>query len=392
MKEKRRKGERNLEFSEEFIHNKMFTNQALTFVRPKGEMINGKEVETGALLQPNGDYRFRIYAPHAEDVRLIINWAAEPLVLEKNADGLFEGTYVYDASLTGPLALRILVDGMHFLSPYIPIFWTDDRPMNYIEVPDEEMAFAMIRDVPHGSYTREIYWAENLNRWVRCMVYTPPGYMKGTKDYPVLYLLHGATDNETSWQYNANVSEIMDNLIADGECEECIVVMNNGMCRYHYRAPDVWDLALEDLLVGSCIPYIEKTYRVRTDKWNRAIAGLSMGSYQSNAIGFRHPELFGYMGQFTASITQDPKKWEFERNYEEVLKDPQKFAENYRVFFRSTTPKEAHLDYYEADDALYRAAGIDKLPNYHRVLYSETTSRWKSWRLGLHDFVKLIFK
>ncbi len=383
----------DMTFSKEFLDNKMFTDHALSFEKPKREEINGTFVDTGAILQENGDYLFRIYAPEAKDVRLLFNWVKEPLILAKTPEGFFEGTYVYNPALTGPVSVRVMIDGALFISPYIPVFWSSDRPMNYIEVPDPEMEFAMIRDVPHGSYIRELYWADNLQNWARCMVYTPPGYMNGTKSYPVLYLLHGGTDNETSWQYNGNVADIMDNLIAAGECEPCIVVMNNGMLRYDYdEKNDVWDLALEDLLTGSCIPYIEKTYRVKTGKWDRAIAGLSMGAYQANDIGLRHPELFGYIGQFTASITQDPSKWNYKRNYREMLSDPKKFLESYKVFFRSTTPNEDHLEYYEADDALYQEAGVDSLPNYYRILYPEGTSRWKSWRTGLRDYVKLIFK
>lgn len=385
--------EKRMKFSEDFLKNKMFTNHALSFEKPDRETVNGECVDTGAMLQENGDYIFRIYSPKAEDVRILLNWNKEPLILKKDGQGFFEGVYKYNPGLTGPVALRIMVDGVHFLSPYIPIFWTANKPMNYIEVPDQEMEFAMIQDVPHGAYTREIYWAENLNNWARCTVYTPPGYMNGKKEYPVLYLLHGGTDNEMCWQYNANVSEIMDNLIAAGDCEECIVVMNNGMLRYHRdEKQDVWDLALEDLLIGSCIPYIEKNYRVKDRKWNRAIGGLSMGSYQTNDIGFRHPELFGYMGQFTASIRQDTSKWAYERNYEEALSDPEKFLENYKVYFRSTTPNEDHFEYYEDDDARYKRAGVDSLPNYRRIVYPDGTSRWKSWRMGLRDYVKLLFK
>ena len=117
-----------------------------------------------------------------------------------------------------------------------------------------------------------------------------------------------------------------------------------------------------------------------------------MGSYQTNDIGFRHPELFGYMGQFTASIRQDTSKWAYERNYEEALSDPEKFLENYKVYFRSTTPNEDHFEYYEDDDARYKRAGVDGLPNYHRIVYPDGTSRWKSWRMGLRDYVKLLFQ
>ena len=301
--------------------------------------------------------------------------------------------------MTGPVGVSIYIDGSLVLSPYIPIFWTKDRPCNYIEVPDEEMDFVMMHDVLHGSYTREIYWADNLHTWQRCFVYTPPGYMKDSeKEYPVLYLLHGGTDNETSWEYAAGVTQIMDNLIAAGECEEFIVVMNNGMLRYEdepdgvWKYSGIWDMAFEEMLIGSCIPYIEKNYRVKTGKWNRAIGGLSMGSYQTNDIGLRHPELFGYMGHFTASMTQETIRTTYERPYKERVKDRSFFEKNYKVYFRSTTPNEDHPEYYAADDRIYHDAGIDTLSCYVRKLYPEGTSRWKSWRMGLRDYAQLLFR
>ena len=86
------------------------------------------------------------------------------------------------------------------------------------------------------------------------------------------------------------------------------------------------------MLIGSLIPYIESHYRVKTEKKYRAIGGLSMGSYQTNDIGFRHPELFEYMGQFTAGITQDPNKWTYERKYKEAISNPKEFEKNYKYF------------------------------------------------------------
>ena len=87
-----------------------------------------------------------------------------------------------------------------------------------------------MRDVPHGSVTTEFYWSDALETWQRCLVYTPPMYHEGG-EYPVLYLQHGAGENETSWIYNGRASHIMDNLIADGKAVPFIIVMNDGMVR-----------------------------------------------------------------------------------------------------------------------------------------------------------------
>lgn len=383
-----------MEFSKEFLKNKFFRNQALGFNPPLDEKIGETRFKSGAILQPNGDYLFKIYAPKAENVEVELSWNDSPLVLEKKDDGFFYGIYPYKDYLTGQVGVSIYIDGALVLSPFIPIYWTLDRPCNYIEIPDYDMEFAMMHNVEHGSFTREIFYADNFKEYQRAFVYTPPGYMKNDKEYPVLYLLHGGMDNEIAWEYGANMSQIMDNLIADKKCEEFIVVMTNGMLRYDIKLQEKgkWDLGLEDMLIGSLIPYIESHYREKTEKKYRAIGGLSMGSYQTNDIGFRHPELFEYMGQFTAGITQDPNKWTYERKYKEAISNPKEFEKNYKVFFRSTTPNEDHFEFFEEDDRIYENAGVEKLPCYVRKVYPEGTSRWKSWRLGLYYYAQLIFK
>ena len=98
-------------------------------------------------------------------------------------------------------------------------------------------------------------------------------------EYPVLYLQHGHGENEQCWVHQGRVNFIMDNLIAAGKAEPCIVVMNNGMVQKDENGVRVLDQTMiERLLLEDCIPFIESHYRVRTDKWSRAMAGLSMGS------------------------------------------------------------------------------------------------------------------
>lgn len=382
-----------VEFSREFLSNRVVMDQALNFDPASPVQIDGKPLETGALVQPDGSIRFRIHAPKATDVTLKLDYGREAqLVLRKQDDGVFVGVLPYDENHAGPMNVDLHVDGMMFLYPFMPIHWSANRPRNFVEVPDAEMAFTHVKDVPHGAVSREIYWVDALKTWERCIVYTPPGYMKSTKEYPVLYLLHGGGDNETTWEYCGKVAYVLDNLIAAGKAEPFIVVMNNGMLRYSGNTRGVLDDAFRRMLTESCIPHIEKSYRVKADKWHRAIAGLSMGAYMSCDIGFEHPELFGSIGTFTASMTHESFPTTYERPYPGVMKDARRFAENYRVYFRSTTPQENHFEYFVADDSICAKAGVDRLPSYHRAVYSERTTKWNSWRLGLRDFAQLIFR
>lgn len=381
------------EFSKEFLSNKVFSDLALDFDPPNPPQINGKPIEAGAFVQSNGDISFRIYAPKAKDVTLRFGLVRDgQFILTKQENGVFEGLLPYDENHTGPMNVDVYVDSMIFLDPYIPIHWSAGRPHNLVEVPDAELEFMFVEDVPHGVVSRHIYWTDVLKSWERCVVYTPPGYMKSNKEYPVLYLLHGMGENETVWQYCGKVAYILDNLIAEGKAEPLIIVMNNGMVRYSYTANGVIDEAFERILTESCIPSFDKNYRVKTGKWNRAIAGLSMGSYQSCDIGFRHPELFGSIGTFTASMTHETLRMSYERPYPAVMRYPEQFARNYKVYFRSTTPVEDHFDYFVADDEICANAGIDKLPSYHRIVYPKRTTKWNSWRMGLRDYAQLIFR
>lgn len=388
-------GSTGTRFSKEFLSNRVFQDLPLNFDPPNPARVDHNLQGTGALVQPNGDVLFRIYAPKAKDVTLQFSLVRDgQLVLTQQNEGLFQGLLPYEDNHTGPMSVDVYVDGMLFIYPMIPICWSLSSPRNIIEIPDTTMEFMHIKNVPHGAMGREIYWAEPLKTWERCTVYSPAGYMKSTKEYPVLYLQHGGGENEVAWEYFGRVAYIMDNLIAEGKAEPFIVVMNNDMLRYSDTPAGIIDLAFERMLIESCIPYIEKNYRVKTGKWNRAIAGLSMGCMMSCDIAFRHPEVFGNMGALNASMIHDAESFHtnYVRPYPEVMKDAEAFAKNYRVYFRSTMSAEDHFPYFLADDEICAKAGIDKLPNYHRILYPERTTKWNGWRMGLRDYAQLLFR
>lgn len=378
-----------MSFSEQVLKNKALHDSIFTFNK-FGLGDKGIPPEAGAHVLENGDVEIKIFAPEAKTVR-IEAWA-DSLSLVKRGDGMFEGVLGFKANATGPRTLDIYIDGTLVLIPYIPLYWTANRPCNFIEMPDEDIDYFLIKDVPHGMMLHTIYPSKVTGDWERCVVYTPPGYMTGNERYPVLYLNNGGGDNETSWEYSGRLPYIMDNLIASGEAVPFIIVMINTMLRANGNIAIFRDRDYEKLLVEDCIPFIEKNFRVKTGKWNRAIAGLSMGAYLTCDIGFWHPETFGNMGTFTASMTTQDEYESYARPYPEVISNAKTFGEKYKVYFRSTTPLENHFDWFEADDRLCKEYGIDKLPCYHRVVYSDTTSKWNSWRKGLRDFAKLLFK
>ena len=383
-------------FDKETLTNKIFLEQALSFNNRGLVATAAGDVKTGAFPQENGDVFLRLSFPKARAV--IVRFSVSRKVtadveLTNRGDGIFEGTLPFDERLTGPANVTVTVDGAEVLSPELPVIWGGNKPANNVEIPDPDMDYLLIKDVPHGALTRELFWSNATHNWERCMIYTPPGYQKSTEDYPVLYLLHGGGDNEMMWEYVGRMSHILDNLLAAGEAVPFLVVMCNDMIRKDGFVGMPVDDTVERLLVEDCIPFVEANYRARTDKWDRAIGGLSMGSFMTSDIAFGHPELFGSLGNFTAGMTAGDLKMTYTRPWPDFMaKGAAHFASCFKLYFRSTTPQEDHLEYFEADDAICEKAGVSALPCYHRTLYPARTSKWNSWRMGLRDYAKLLFK
>lgn len=398
-----------MQFDQELLSNKIFQATELSFdytpLSKNGDEPFDPERDRSAQLLPNGDYLLRFLAPEAKEIKVVpwfgdptpegyAPWRDKPIYAVRDESGLFTLLLPFNENHTGPRNLDIYVDGTFVVWPYLPVYWSGGKVWNFLEVPDVDLAFSYIQDVPHGAVSHNYFWSGETGDWERCVVYTPPGYMNGTESYPVLYLQHGGTENETVWTSCGRVNFIMDNLIAEGKCVPFLIVMNNGMLRYEaQRANNYMDDCFENMLIRDCIPYIESHYRVKTGKWNRAIAGLSMGSMQTNDIGFKHPDLFGNMGSFTSAMYHTDFFTTYERPWPKVMANPEQFMRDYKVFFCSATPQEDHLPLFLKDAEIMREAGIEgKMPGYRRVIHDGRFIRWDSWRMGMREFATMLFR
>jgi enterochelin esterase-like enzyme len=133
-------------------------------------------------------------------------------------------------------------------------------------------------------------------------IYLPPDYDVSRRSYPVLYLLHGAGDDQTGWVQFGEVLRIADNAIKDGTATPMIIVMpdaNTGQRGYFNDVKGEW--RYEDFFFQEFMPFVEKTYRIKGEKRYRAIAGLSMGGGGSFVYALRHPELFSAACPLSAS-------------------------------------------------------------------------------------------
>ena len=270
-----------------------------------------------------GYARFRVEAPDAKSVIVSLGLGGRGgTVLHKGKDGFWTGT------TEGPMDpgfhyYHLTVDGGTFNDPGTHNYFGSCRWESGIEIPAPDQAFYQYRpDIEHGNVQQVLFHSNSTGEMQTAWVYTPPTYgnttIKGGKAtpvrYPVLYLQHGWGENETSWFRQGCAGLIMDNLIADGKIKPFIIVMAYGLTN-NIKFGTIGQFTakeFETVLVDELIPYIDSHFLTKADKWNRAMAGLSMGGVETKLITLRRPEVFGYWGllsggQYAPEDIKDPK-------------------------------------------------------------------------------------
>ena len=386
----------------DFVNNRVFDDRFSAFapqgpqLKPGSSMFDPVPLDTGVKVKENGDVEFGFYAPEAKRVQIVFGVrASQPLAMEKDETGVWRATLTYDPTFCGPKAFEFEVDGARVLSSYCPQYYSHGMTINYVEIPDANAPFVLMRDVPHGSVTTEFYWSDALETWQRCLVYTPPMYQEGG-EYPVLYLQHGAGENETSWIYNGRASHIMDNLIADGKAVPFIIVMNDGMVRAKNETMMAHGSAFASTLLDNCIPMIEKKYRVKRDKWHRAIAGFSMGSMQASVIGLTNLDLFAYIGVFSGfmrRLGRGDGMDSLENNpHIRFMQDRERFLREVKLYYRAMGSNDFYFQSFENDNAMCEELGFNQYPNLVSRVIEGYPHDWAILRLLLHDFAQRIFR
>ena len=231
--------------------------------------------------------------------------------MERDAQGVWTFT-------TEPLAPDIYVysfniDGLHVIDPSNPLLkYNLLNTESEVHVPGPKSLPWEINDVAHGQLHRHFYKSTVAGDDRDFIVYTPPGYdASAHKRYPVLYLLHGYSDDATAWSAVGRANIILDNLIARGQAKPMIIVMPLGYGTMEIvragwsrvRTPDLWKQNVEkfgDALLAEVIPQVEKSYRVSADRQSRAIAGLSMGGAESLVVGLNQLGRFAWVGAFSS--------------------------------------------------------------------------------------------
>ena len=143
-----------------------------------------------------------------------------------------------------------------------------------------------------------------MGKDVRYTAYLPADYMTSERTYPVVYLLHGYSDDNTGWLQFGEINRYADKAIAEGTIPPMIIIMPNGDSSWYINSYDGKE-KYEDFFIKEFMPAIEKTYRTKATKRYRGVAGLSMGGFGTLMCALKHPELFAAVGALSAAVFDD---------------------------------------------------------------------------------------
>jgi|SRR6218665_183247 len=342
------------------------------------------------VVDSSGNIIFRVKARQAQSVSVSFGeWDVHPQKMTKDTAGVWAATigpvepgiYAYTFSIDG-------VRTLDFVNPAVKA--GTEVYSNVIEVPGRGTPrFDELQQVPHGTIVTLRYTSTPLRRPRSLRVFLPPGYDNNRSNrYPVLYLRHGGGDDETSWtQQSGSADIILENLLAKKQAVPMIIVMSNGLTDGSWAGGSTKEgmEQLEEELLKDIIPVIEQQYRVKKDKNARAIAGLSMGGGQAYIIGLRHPELFSWIGEFSAGLLSD-KDFDINERAPGVFNDPAALNAGIKLLLIGCGTDDPRMPGHEQLSEQLKKTGIK-----HEIYNIPGGHEWKVWREELRFFMTRIF-
>ena len=368
---------------------------------------------------PDNRVVLRVKAPEAKIVQFQTDKAYEAV---RDAEGNWSATT--DPQAPGFHYYWLVIDGVRVNDPASETFYGTSKQTSGLEIPEpgHEGDYYQVRDVPHGEVRERAYHSALTGESRRFFLYTPPGYDQARDTrYPVLYLQHGGGEDERAWPIQGRVSQIMDNLVADGKTRPMLIVMERGYARRpgdtqpppRLVPPKLFDSAprtpaeppaqrlpadferafqaFEDVLTQELVPFIDANYRTLADREHRAIAGFSMGGMQATLFGLKHPDLFSALAGFSGAAGGfddghvDPKTF-----LGGVLADAGKFKQHTRLVYiglGTTEPPRIFSAVHDFHESL-SAAGIE-----HVYFESVGTGHeWLTERRNLRELVPRLFR
>lgn len=355
---------------------------------------------------------FRLSAPDAEEVMVTGDFLPKEKI--QTPEGEFEvpgtasltkgddGIWVFTSPALAPelYSYSFIVDGFKTTDPGNVFVIRDTATLtNVFLVGGDYADLYKVNDVPHGTVSKVWYNSPSLGMNRRLTVYTPAGYEAGTDEYPVLYLLHGMGGDENAWMELGRASQILDNLIAQGKAKPMIVVMPNGNAALEaapgesslgftpptIRLPKTMDGSFEASF-PEIVNFIDSNYRTRKDKAGRAIAGLSMGGFHSIHVSKEYPDMFDYVGLFSAAVfPADDASSAVYGDFDGKL--AKQFANAPKLYWIAIGDKDFLYDANAEFRRILDGKG-------YKYVYRESPDGhvWKNWRIYLSEFLPELFK
>jgi len=333
---------------------------------------------------------FRFLAPNAQEVKLARE-GSEQVAMQKDDKGVWTVN-------TAPLSpdyygYSIIVDGVRQIDPFNHLLKPNllsTETMVHVQGPPSLPWEA--NDVPHGETHHHFYKSAVAGDDRDFYVYTPPGYDPGSKTtYPVLYLLHGYSDDASGWTAVGRANVILDNLIAQGRAKPMIVVMPLGygtmeMITLGWGAwshTDVRDKNFANFraaLLTEVMPKVESEYRVNSERNSRAIAGLSMGGSESLLTGLNNLDKFGWIGAFSSGGIPD----EFEKDFPTL---DAKANQQIRLLWIACGTEDRLISVNRKLREWLKTKGVE-----HMDVETPGMHTWMVWRRNLSEFAPLLFR
>ena len=368
------------------------------------------------VVNPDKSVTFNLIAPEAQKVQITGDFLPPKKIEYQgntyDATGVAElkkddkGVWSFTSETLKPelYTYNMIVDGVNILDPLNVYNIRDISNLFSVLLIDGDARTDLykVNKVAHGTVSKVWYESPTAGLTRRLTVYTPAGYETSGKEYPVFYLLHGIGGDENAWSELGRAAQIMDNLIAQGKAEPMILVMTNGNISQEacpgetsegFKVPT---MMLPKTMEGSfetafpdVVKFIEKTYRVKKDKAHRAIAGLSMGGFHSLFISINNPDLFDYVGLFSAAVDQQQNG---NGGHPEIYADRNAKIDN--LF--SKNPKLFWIGIGKTDFLIKNnndlRAYLDSKKHKYTYLETDGGHIWRNWRIYLTEYAPLLFK
>ena len=343
-------------------------------------------------VNPDRTVTFHYAAPGAASAAVSLDAFKDPVPMHKDEAGIW--TLTTEPVPPEYYSYHFVVDGRDQLDPRnVTIKASYTSVGNGFLVPGTPAETWETTAVPHGTvhhhtFTTKVVEGLPLNQ-DELYVYTPAGYDPRAKTkYPVLYLLHGWSDTAAGWSAIGHANDILDNLIAAGKAKPMIVVMplGYGQMSFVRSGGGVWqdpekidgNLHLfQQSLLTEVMPMVESAYNVAPGRENHAIAGLSMGGLESLTTGLANPQLFAWVGGYSAAVHKfDPAT---------VTVDPK--TANLRLLWIACGTSDSLIEPNRRLSADLKARGLPvtavETPGAHT---------WLVWRDNMNHFVPLLFQ